>query len=874
MTKRYSYMFHQQSCFTRFLLLMAILCMAIPSFAQDFEIEGVKYAVTETDECEVTGTTIWSGDLLIPSTVTFDDHTYRVTGIKNNAFRNTSLNSIELPNSIETIGDAAFEWSIIKGELKLPESLRTIGAEAFSRSQFTGSLTIPNNVEIIGELAFSRTMFTGSLIIGDGVRIIGKQAFIECRFTGSLSIPDAVEIIDEDAFAGCTGFDGDLTIGDGVTIIGQRAFSGCNGFTGSLYIGNSVEVIDERAFDSCKNLTGSLSIPNSVKTIGRASFMNCSGFSGSLILGDAVSNIGTMAFGSCGGLDDTLVLPATLNELGSFPFDETNFTTIVTLNPTPPENSESGVIFYSSTKEKVKLYVPNGCMDVYANNSQWSDFKEIVELAAIYTGLSLSSEKIELTVGEDFTINYSVLPDYVPTPMLTWKSSDESVATVDDSGVVTAVKEGMATITAATPNNLTATCEVTVKPLVVEAEGVTLDKTTLNLTEGETATLLATVSPENTTDKTVTWTSSDATVASVNTGGVVTAIKAGTSTITVSTTSGLTATCDVTVKATTGEASGLTLNLEETELVNGKTVQLQATVIPGNATDKSVTWTSSDATVATVNASGLVTAIKLGTAIITASTANGLKATCEVTVVAATVDALGLELNLEEAEIVEGESVQLQATVLPADATDKTVTWTSSDAAVATVNASGLVTALKPGKATITASTANGLKAICEVTVVVATVGVSGLELNLEEAEIVEGESVQLQATVLPADATDKIVTWTSSDETVATVNASGMVSALKTGTATITAATANGLTATCTVTVTAKPSGIEGVDGDGVPAVSIEGGEIVISGDGVAEIYSLTGSRVAVANGGRISGLPRGIYLVRIAGKTYKIAL
>ena len=100
------------------------------------------------------------------------------------------------------------------------------------------------------------------------------------------------------------------------------------------------------------------------------------------------------------------------------------------------------------------------------------------------------------------------------------------------------------------------------------------------------------------------------------------------------------------------------------------------------------------------------------------------------------------------------------------------------------------------------------------------------------------------------------------------------MVEALKAGTATITAATANGLTATCTVTVTAKPSGIEGVDGDGVPAVSIEGGEIVISGDGVAEIYSLTGSRVAVANGGRISGLPRGIYLVRLAGKTYKIAL
>ena len=310
------------------------------------------------------------------------------------------------------------------------------------------------------------------------------------------------------------------------------------------------------------------------------------------------------------------------------------------------------------------------------------------------------------------------------------------------------------------------------------------------------------------------------------------------------------------------------------ELTEGETGTLKATITPTDATDKAIAWSSSAPEVASVTEEGVVTALKAGTATITASTANGLTATCEVTVVAATVDASGLELNLEEAEIVEGESVQLQAMVLPADATDKTVTWTSSDAAVATVNASGLVTALKPGKATITASTANGLKATCEVTVVAATVDASGLELNLEEAEIVEGESVQLQATVLPADASDKTVTWTSSDAAVTTVNASGVVAALKVGTATITASTANGLTATCTVTVTAKPSGIENVDGDGVSAVRVEGGEIVISGDAVADVFSLTGSRVAIANGGRVSGLPRGIYLVRTGGKTFKIVL
>ena len=149
----------------------------------------------------------------------------------------------------------------------------------------------------------------------------------------------------------------------------------------------------------------------------------------------------------------------------------------------------------------------------------------------------------------------------------------------------------------------------------------------------------------------------------------------------------------------------------------------------------------------------------------------------------------------------------------------------------------------------------------------------TGITLSNTALTLTTGVTAQLSAAITPENATDKIE-WTSSNETVATVNASGEVSALKAGTAIITAATAKGPTATCTVTVTANTSGIEGVDGDGVTPVSVESGEIVISGDAEAEVYSLTGARVAVATGGRVSGLPRGIYLVRIGGKTYKIVL
>ena len=155
-----------------------------------------------------------------------------------------------------------------------------------------------------------------------------------------------------------------------------------------------------------------------------------------------------------------------------------------------------------------------------------------------------------------------------------------------------------------------------------------------------------------------------------------------------------------------------------------------------------------------------------------------------------------------------------------------------------------------------------------------AGVVATGITLSNTALTLTTGATAQLSAAITPENATYKSVTWSSSDTEVATVSEVGVVTALKAGSATITVSTVNGLKATCTVTVTPKPSGIEGVDGDGVTPVSVESGEIVISGDAEAEVYSLTGARVAVATGGRVSGLPRGIYLVRTGGKTYKLVL
>ena len=168
-------------------------------------------------------------------------------------------------------------------------------------------------------------------------------------------------------------------------------------------------------------------------------------------------------------------------------------------------------------------------------------------------------------------------------------------------------------------------------------------------------------------------------------------------------------------------ATSIELDETSAELTEGETLQLTVTVLPEDATDKTVTWTSSDEAVATVNTDGLVTAVAPGETIITATTNDGseLSASCVVTVLPNIVLATSIDLNQVNAEVNVGETMQLTVTVLPEDATDKTVTWTSSDEAVATVNTDGLVTAVAPGETIITATTNDGseLSATCVVNV-------------------------------------------------------------------------------------------------------------------------------------------------------------
>ena len=262
-------------------------------------------------------------------------------------------------------------------------------------------------------------------------------------------------------------------------------------------------------------------------------------------------------------------------------------------------------------------------------------------------------------------------------------------------------------------------------PIVVT--GITLDKTTATVEEGATVTLTATVTPDNATDKTVTWSTSDETIATVS-GGVVTGVKAGEVTITAKA-GDKSATCTVTVTAKQGTedpddpiaVESITLDKTTATVEEGAKVTLTATVTPDNATDKTVTWSTSNETIATVSG-GVVTGVKAGEVTITAK-AGDKSATCTVTVTAATtepevVPVTGVTLSQTAVTLDIDQSITLTATVAPENATNKAVTWASDKTDIATVDANGKVTAVAAGTANITVTTADGGKtATCTVTV-------------------------------------------------------------------------------------------------------------------------------------------------------------
>ena len=242
------------------------------------------------------------------------------------------------------------------------------------------------------------------------------------------------------------------------------------------------------------------------------------------------------------------------------------------------------------------------------------------------------------------------------------------------------------------------------------------------------------------------------------------------------------------------------------ELQVGKTKEVNVSVLPENATNKELIWSSSDNSVISVN-NGVITGLKEGKAVITAKSVDGYKsASLEVNVInkPATIHVESISLDKTELNMLTGDQSSLTATVLPENAADKSLSWNSSDENIATVNKYGKVTAIKEGKVTITATSVDGgHTASCVVNVTTKVVPVTGISLNEDSIELTVTGTKQLTATVLPTNASNKGMTWNSTNEAVATVSETGLVTAVSSGSAIITVKTVDGgYQDFCTVTV------------------------------------------------------------------------
>ena len=254
--------------------------------------------------------------------------------------------------------------------------------------------------------------------------------------------------------------------------------------------------------------------------------------------------------------------------------------------------------------------------------------------------------------------------------------------------------------------------------------------------------------------------------------------------------------------------SSVTVTPDRMEITEGESSKLTAKISPAAASDRTVTWTSSDKAVATVDGSGNVQGLKAGTATITAS-AEGKSGKCAVTVKEKTVSVTEVSLDRTELTLTEGSSENLTATVKPDNATNKKVTWKSDKADIASVDESGKVTALKAGEATITVTTEDGGKtATCKVAVKSKNVPVSGVEINPWAVNLSVKGTVKLTYTIKPADATNQMVKWESDTPSVATVDSEGNVKGIAAGTAKICVTTDDGgFKSYCTITVKEEES-------------------------------------------------------------------
>ena len=480
-----------------------------------------------------------------------------------------------------------------------------------------------------------------------------------------------------------------------------------------------------------------------------------------------------------------------------------------------PENATDKTVTWTSSDSNIIAINSNGVATAMSvgeaiitatNSAGQTSTITLTVIPTLAESLSVYPQSITLKIGESGNVAVTIAPSTTTTKSISYRSANETVATVDDNGMITGVGLGETDVIVSTldGSSLSASVKVNVIPTPAESVSIEYDGPT-SLHIGHTAQLSAIVLPEDATDKSVTWQVQSAEVLSVSPEGLLKAVGLGEAWVSATTSNGKSAYMTFNVIPT--PVSSIVLNPDAVSLKATETVTLAATVTPENGTNKTIAWASSDNAVASVDINGNVTANSVGEAIVTATSTDGsnVVAECCVAVVPTPIEGITIEVN-GSTTLKALQTVQLTAIITPETTTDKSVSWSSSNSEIASVDENGLVTAKQVGTATISAK--SGAKEATLSITVISTLA-EAIALNRTTAALKVSGTIQLSASFTPETTTDKTVTWISSNEDIATVNSEGLVTAHALGECEITATTADGSkkSASCHITVGATPA-------------------------------------------------------------------
>lgn len=315
--------------------LLALVC-AVYAQAGKVKIGDLYYYLYSTDNTAAvtspsSSSEKYSGDIVIPSSVTYDGTTYSVTEIESAFYGCTDITSVTIPGSITNIENKYVGWGVFKGctgliTVVIGDGVQQIGEETFYGCTSLTSIVMPNSVTNIGLRAFNGCTALTSIVIPSSVTAIENLAFAGCTSLASIAISYGVISIGSSAFEDCTGLTS-ITIPNSVTSIGMYAFENCTGLT-SFTIGNSVTSIEKSSFKNCTSLV-SISIPNSVTSIGQNAFAGCTGLT-SVNIGNSVTCIGISSFENCTGLT-SITIPNSVTSIENYAFKGCNRLMSITL---------------------------------------------------------------------------------------------------------------------------------------------------------------------------------------------------------------------------------------------------------------------------------------------------------------------------------------------------------------------------------------------------------------------------------------------------------------------------------------------------------------------------------------------------------------